>query len=85
MNEDLVFHLAGFYHFTSKDKENTYYVVQALNIQEESEYNKKGTLINIFVDSNVYDAISNMEIGACLNVLIIPNLETGKLHYKLVI
>lgn len=76
--------LVGYHHFNSKDKTKTYYQAQCLhNIRNETNTNCKATLINIFVDEETYRKIINMNVGENINVVIIPNLETGKVSYKI--
>ncbi len=77
--------LVGFHHFNSKDKSQIYYVVQVLyNEIDLSRGNNKGTMINIFVDDELYQKIAQLDIGTLLKVELKPNLSTGKLNYKVV-
>lgn len=78
--------LVGHYHFSSKDKQNTYYVVQCLYVEEDaSQGNKRGSLINIFVNKDIYDKVSSLDIGYALDVEVSPDLNTGKIFYNIVI
>lgn len=75
----------GHNHFSSKDKRNIYYIIQALyNIEDITRHTNKATLINIFVDDKEYQNLSQLEVGCSLKVEIKPNLEAGKLSYKIV-
>lgn len=78
--------LVGYHHFNSKDKTQIYYVVQCLYSENDlTRGNRKGTMINIFVDDDIYKKILEMDIGTVLKVEIIPNLNSGKLSYKVVL
>lgn len=76
----------GHYHFNSKDKQDMYYVVQCLYVEDDvSQGNKKGSLINIFVKKDIYENVSVLDIGTTLEVEVLPNLDTGKIFYNIVI
>lgn len=76
--------LIGYYHFSSKDKTKHYYVVQALtSTNDVSQGNYKSNIIDIFVSEEIYNIILEKEIGALLNVQMIPNLSTGKFSFKI--
>lgn len=78
--------LVGYHHFNSKDKKQIYYVVQCLyNENDTTRGNLKGTMINIFVEDNVYQKVAKLDIGTVLKIEIVPNLSTGKIYYRVVI
>ena len=78
--------LIGYHHFNSKDKKQIYYVVQCLYSENDiSRGNLKGTMINIFVEDEIYKKVSELDIGSVLKIEIRPNLNTGKINYKVVI
>lgn len=78
--------LVGYHHFNSKDKKQIYYVVQCLyNEDDRTRGNLKGTMINIFVEDEVYQKVCQLDIGTVLKVEVNPNLSTGKIYYKVVI
>lgn len=78
--------LVGHYSFTSKDKNNTYYVVQALYSKNDlSNGNLRGTIINLYVSVDDYERVKELELGTVLKVEVSSNIETGKLYYKLAI
>ena len=78
--------LVGYHHFYSKDKKQIYYVVQCLyNEDDKTRANLKGTMINIFVEDDVYKKVIQNDIGTLLQVQVLPNLSTGKIYYKVVI
>lgn len=80
---DMIF--VGHNHFCSKDKNNIYYVIQVLfNSVDISRNTNKATLINIFVDDKSYQDLCQMEVGSSLKVEVRPNMETGKVSYKIV-
>jgi len=82
--KEMVF--VGHHHFSSKDKTQIYYVIQALYNEEDlTRGNNRGTMINIFVDEEQYKKITKMVIGEVLKVNLIPNISTGKLYYKVVL
>lgn len=82
--QDMV--LIGYHHFSSKDKTQIYYVVQCLYNKFDAERsNNKATLINIFTTEEIYKLIINKHVGEVLKVEVSPNLETGKIFYKVVI
>lgn len=72
--------LVGYYTFTSKDKKNLYYVLQFLNNDST-----KASLINVFVEKNVYERVTqDYDIGSLLNVECSINFDTNKVYYKVV-
>ena len=76
--------LVGYYHFTSKDKTKVFYVVQVLFSENDlSQNTNKGTLLNIFVNDNIYNTVSNSNFGDLLPVKISTNFSTGKLYYSI--
>lgn len=78
--------LLGYYHFSSKDKTQSYYVVQVLHTEYDENKNiKKGILINIFVGEDLYNIIGQFDIGTALDIKVIPNLNTGKVNYDIII
>ena len=78
--------LIGYYPFSSKDKTQTYYVVQFLHTEEDlSKNTKRSTPITCFVEQDVYGKICEMDIGTVFRVEIKPNLETGKISYRPII
>ena len=78
--------LVGYHHFSSKDKTQIYYVVQVLDSENDvTKGTQKGTLINIFVDDEVYKKVNNFDFGEILNVELKPNLNTGKISYRIII
>ena len=78
--------LVGYHHFNSKDKKQIYYVVQCLyNEDDRSRGNLKGTMINIFVEDEIYQKICQLDIGTTLKVNVKPNLSSGKIYYEVVI
>ena len=78
--------LIGYHHFSSKEKKELYYVVQVLyNSLDVERSNNKATMINIYTDDETYKKVCQMSIGQVLNVQMIPNLETGKIYYKVVL
>ena len=78
--------LAGYHTFKSKDNTHVYRVVQALyNENDISASSYKGTLLNVFVDEEIYSECSAMSIGSEIDVEVLPNIETGKIFYKIVI
>lgn len=77
--------LVGYHHFSSKDKSQIFYVVQVLyNNTDIERANNKATMINIFTTDEIYKKVCQMSIGQVLKVEMSPNLETGKIYYKVV-
>lgn len=75
--------LVGYYTFNSKDKNNLYYVLQFLNNTDDSA---KASLINVFVDKNTYERVTDdYGIGSLLNVECSINYDTNKVYYKVVL
>lgn len=73
--------LVGYYTFTSKDKKNLYYVLQFLNNDST-----KASLINVFVEKNVYERVTqDYEIGSLLYVECSINYDTNKVYYKVLL
>ncbi len=83
MENYVEFNLAGFYHFSNKEKTKTFYIVQLSINKNEGASNKKCVMINVFVNSDEYAEIITKDIGEVLNVKITPNLETGKSNYEI--
>lgn len=78
--------LIGYHHFSAKDKSQIFYVVQVFyNATDVERSNNKATMINIFVSDEVYKKVCQMSVGQLLKVEISPNLETGKIYYKVVL
>ena len=78
--------LVGFYHFSSKDKKQIYYVVQVLYNKTDLEHaNNKANIINIFTTDDVYKKACAMSIGDTLNIEMTPNIENGKIYCKVVL
>lgn len=76
----------GHYHFKSKNKQDMYYVVQCLHVDDDvSQGNKKGSLINVFVNNDIYEKVSALDVGFTLDVEVVPNLNTGKIFYNILI
>lgn len=85
-NQQINMVLVGHYHFSSKDKSHIYYVIQCLYVEDDiSRGTKKGTMINIFTDDLTYQKVSKLDIGSALDIEVKPNLNTGKVNYKVVI
>lgn len=83
-SQDMI--LVGYHHFNSKDKKQIYYVVQCLyNEDDRTRGNLKGTMINIFVEDDIYKKVTQLDIGTVLKIDVTPNLSTGKIYYKVVI
>lgn len=77
--------LVGYHHFSSKDKSEIFYVVQVLyNNTDIERANNKATMINIFITDEIYKKVCQMSIGQVLKVEMSPNMETGKIYYKVV-
>ena len=77
--------LVGNNKFGSKDKTTNYFVIQALyNEADISKQTNKATLINIFVNEELYNSLSGADIGTVLKVQVVPNLSTGKVSYKII-
>ena len=86
METQLQGNLIGYYHFRSKDKEKEYLIAQIMFTKAEPERNNmKATVVAIFVDEEIYKKIITMNIGDTIDVEIKPNIETGKLSYKVLI
>ena len=79
--------LVGYYHFTSKDKSKTYYVLQLLKTDEDERNNKRCSLKDIFVDEEVYTKVVRgiVDIGVSVDVEVSINTQTDKVYYKVVI
>lgn len=78
--------LVGFHHFSSKDKTQIYYVVQVLHTENDlTRGTRKGTLINVFVDDETYRKVNQLDFASILTVEIHPNVNTGKINYKIII
>lgn len=74
----------GHNHFSSKNTHSIYYIIQVLFNTEDAMRNiNKATLINVFVDDKDYQKLCVLEIGSTLKVEVKPNLETGKVSYKI--
>lgn len=86
MNETIEMAFVGHNHFASKDKSNIYYVIQVLhNTEDVTKNTNKATLIPIFVTDKEYQRLCNIVIGSPLKVEVRPNLETGKISYKIIL
>ena len=73
--------LIGHYSFVSKDKSNTYYVLQCITRDDANV--TKGILINIFTDVDTYnEVLKNYDIGSDISVVSSINYSTGKVYYS---
>lgn len=78
--------LIGYHHFSAKDKSQIFYVVQVLyNRLDVERSNNKATMINIFTTDDIYSKVCKMSVGEVLKVEVVPNLESGKIYYKVVL
>lgn len=78
--------LVGYHHFSAKDKSQIFYVVQVLyNSTDIERSNNKATIINIFTTDDIYKKVCQMSVGEVLKVEMRPNLENGKIYYKVVV
>lgn len=78
--------LIGYHHFSSKDKSQIFYVVQVLhNTTDIERSNNKATMINIFTTDDIYKKVCQMSVGQLLKIEMRPNLENGKIYYKVVL
>lgn len=78
--------LIGYHHFKNKEGTEEYHIVQCAYYKgEEARAQMKATIIPIFVDLKTFQLIANMTIGSALNVEVVPNLETGKIRYKVLV
>ena len=78
--------LIGYHHFSSKDKSQIFYVVQVLhNTTDIERSNNKATMINIFTTDDIYKKVCQMPVGQLLKIEMLPNLENGKIYYKVVL
>lgn len=76
--------LIGYHHFKNKEKTEDYHIVQCAYYKEmdEQRAQMKAVIIPIFVDLKSFQVIANKKLGDKIDVEIKPNLETGKIHYK---
>lgn len=80
---DMIF--VGHNHFSSKDKDKIYYIIQVLyNTVDVSRNINKASLINIFVDDKEYQKLCQLDVGSPLKVEVKANLASGNLNYKIV-
>lgn len=85
-NNVVQMNLIGYYHFKNKEGTEEYHIVQCAYYKgEEARAQMKAVIIPIFVDLQTFQKIANMNIGSALNVEVVPNLETGKIRYKVLV
>lgn len=85
-NNVVQMNLIGYHHFKNKEGTEEYHIVQCAYYKgEELRAQMKAVIIPIFVDTETFQTIANMNIGSAINVEVIPNLETGKIRYKVMI
>lgn len=77
--------LVGHYNFQSKDKKNTYFVIQCLATEKKQNNGLKSVLVTIFVDAGEYAEIAAMDFGAELIVQTSINFETNKPSHKIIL
>lgn len=77
--------LVGYHHFQSKDKTKTFYIVQCLIHSSYEASNKKGILINVFVNQDEYAEVTAKELGEEVLLSVKPNFEKGTMNYKIVL
>lgn len=84
MNEVKEMTLVGFYNFSSKDKTKKYFIFQALfNVTDVSTNSIKSSIVNIFVNENIYEKVTSNDIGKTLNVNVQADLVSGKVFYSI--
>lgn len=85
-NNAVQMNLVGYYHFTNKERTEEYHIVQCAYYEgEEARAQMKAIIIPIFVDLKAFQEIANMTIGSTLDVELVPNLETGKIRYRVLV
>ena len=86
-NNVVQMNLVGFFHFKNKEGTKEYHIIQCVSYPNHQleRGQMKGVIISIFVDLEIFQTISNMSIGDKIDVEIVPNLETGKINYKVMI
>lgn len=76
----------GNYHFHSKDKKDTYYVLQFLchNSSEEEKFKgiNKAIIVPVFTDVKTYQEMIQKKIGETVELSVSCSLDTGKIYYK---
>ena len=86
MNEVKEMIYVGHNHFSSKEKDRIYSIIQVLyNVEDKQHFTNKATLINIFVDDEIYKKVAqSFEVGNVIKIEIVPNISTGKINYNIV-
>lgn len=78
--------LIGYHHFKNKEGTQDYHIVQCAYYQGDTQRAQmKAVIIPVFVDLKEFQTIANMKIGSTINIEVVPNLETGKIRYKVLI
>lgn len=85
-NNVVQMNLIGYHHFKNKEGTEEYHIVQCAYYKGDVQRAQmKAVIIPVFVELKDFQVIANMKIGSALNVEIIPNLETGKIRYKVLV
>ena len=77
--------LVGHYSFQSKDKQNTFFVIQCLATEKKQNNGLKSVLVSIFVEATEFAEIAAMDYGSELTVQSTINFETGKASHKIIL
>lgn len=87
MEENVVqMNLIGYHHFKNKEGTEDYHIVQCAYYNGDVQRAQmKAIIVPIFVPLADFQVIANMKIGSTINVEVIPNLETGKIRYKVLV
>ncbi len=85
-NNVVQMNLIGYHHFKNKEGTEEYHIVQCAYYKgEEARAQMKAIIVPVFVDLKTFQSIANMKIGSVINIEVIPNLETGKIRYKVMV
>jgi len=78
----------GNYLIHSKEKKETYYIIQCLVYSQSEDEKFKGVnranLVRVFVPVETYQQITQMSVGSNIDLEMSFSLETGKVYYKVV-
>lgn len=75
----------GHFTFKNKEKDHTFFGIQALFSEKKNDGSLRSNLITIYVTSEEYSLISALDYGAKITVESIINYSTGKVVNKIIL
>ena len=75
----------GNYTFHNKEKDHTFFVIQALTSKELENSGFKSSFVLIYVKAEDYAELAALDFGSKILVESTINFETGKVSHKIIL